>query len=59
MQLFEDLHRKFLIIPLVIVGCLLAVTFCTIFGITFYSTMSEVNETVEKTSVGIASTNPL
>lgn len=59
MQLFEDLHRKFLIIPLVIVGCLLAVTFCTIFGITFYSTMNEVNETVEKASAGIATTNPL
>lgn len=47
MKLFQQLHIKFLIIPLVAVGSLLAVTFCTIFGITYTSTINELNDSIE------------
>ena len=47
MKLFQQLHIKFLIIPLVAVGSLLVVTFCTIFGITYTSTINELNDSIE------------
>lgn len=46
MKLFEQLHLKFLIIPLIAVGSLLAITFCTIFGITYYTTTNEINDRI-------------
>lgn len=50
MKLFEQLHIKFLIIPLIAVGSLLAVTFCTIFGITYYKTTTELTDKVHSVS---------
>lgn len=58
MKLFDDLHRKFLIIPLILVGCLLAFTFCTIFGVTYTTTMVNINNTVDDAIESITTTNP-
>ena len=47
MNLFNKLQLKFLVIPLVIVGNLLLVTFLTIFGITYSTTTDEVSKTLD------------
>jgi len=56
MNLFKQLHLKFLIIPLIAVGSLLAITFCTIFGITYFSTMSDIDKMLEEASISASAT---
>lgn len=58
MHLFKQLQLKFFIIPLIAVGGLIAVTFCTIFGITYSSTMKEINQTLDEEVSSINVSNP-
>ena len=51
MNLFNKLQLKFLLIPLIIVGSLLFVTFATIFGITYTTTVDEVNKSLEISAI--------
>ncbi len=47
MQLFKSFQLKYLLIPLLLVGSLLAITFATIFTITYTSTNSDVEKALE------------
>lgn len=47
MNPFNSLRYKFILIPLIIVGALLLVTFITIFSITYSTTLDEVDKTIE------------
>ena len=46
MNLFNKLQMKYLLIPLIIMGSLLLITFSTIFGITYTTTTNEVEKTI-------------
>ena len=48
MNLFDKLSYKFLLIPLIIVGALLLVTFTTIFSITYSTTNNEIEKTLDR-----------
>ena len=47
MELFNKFKMKFLLIPLVLIGSLLLITFITIFSITYTSTLDDVNKALE------------
>ncbi len=47
MELFNKFKLKFLLIPLILIGSLLLITFTTIFSITYASTKDDVNKALE------------
>ena len=47
MELFNKFKLKFLLIPLILIGSLLLITFITIFSITYSSTLDDVNKALE------------
>ena len=52
MELFNKFKEKFLLIPLILIGALLLITFSTIFSITYSSTTDDVEKSLE---IGAAS----
>ena len=51
MNLFDKLSYKFLLIPLIILGSLLLITFITIYSITYSTTNDEIDKTLEHGAV--------
>ena len=49
--MFKEMHLKFLLIPLILVGALLAITFSTIFSITYSSTTTDTERALENGSL--------
>ena len=49
--MFKEMHLKFLLIPLILVGALLAITFSTIFSITYSSTTTDTEKALENGSL--------
>lgn len=49
--MFKEMHLKFLLIPLILVGALLAITFSTIFSITYSSTTTDTEKALESGSL--------
>ena len=49
--MFKEMHLKFLLIPLILVGALLAITFSTIFSITYSSTTTDMERALENGSL--------
>ena len=48
MELFNKFKMKFLLIPLILIGSLLLITFITIFSITYSSTTNDVETALEE-----------
>ena len=51
--MFKEMHLKFLLIPLILVGALLAITFSTIFSITYSSTTTDTEKALENGSLSM------
>lgn len=56
MQVFKSFQLRFLLIPLLLVGSLLAITFATIFGVTYTSTKSDIDDALEAGAVSPSQT---